>query len=126
MGLDQEGYSACKTAEFLSLSLRTVSYTIKHYRERGTVENRQRSGPKKKTNVRTDRLLLRMAKTNRRHTLGDLTYKFNNSAPYKRSQRTVQRRLHDAGFNRRRIAKSITIRGVNRGKRRAFCRSKYH
>jgi transposase len=69
MGLDQEGYSACKTAEFLSLSLRTVSYTIKHYRERGTVENRQRSGPKKKTNVRTDRLLLRMAKTNRRHTL---------------------------------------------------------
>lgn len=126
MGLDQEGYSACKIAEFLSLNRRTVSYIIKRYRERGTVENLPRSGRKKKTNVRTDRLLLRMVKTNRRQTLGDLTSKFNNSTPYKLSQRTVQRRLHDAGFKRRRIAKSITIRGVNQGKRRAFCRSKYH
>jgi hypothetical protein len=41
-------------------------------------------------------------------------------------QRTVQRHLHDAGFKRRRIVKSITIRGINQGKRRAFCRSKYH
>ena len=128
MGLDQEGYSACKIAEFLSLNRRTVSYIIKLYREWGTVENLPRSGRKKKTNVRTDRLLLRMVKTNRRQTLGDLTSKFNNSTPYKLSQRKVQRRLHDAGFKRRRIAKSITIRGVNRGtcKRRAFCRSKYH
>jgi transposase len=118
--------SACKIAEFLSLNRRTVSYIIKRYRERGTVQNLPRSGRKKKTNVRTDRLLLRMVKTNRRQTLGDLTSKFNNSTPYKLSQRTVQRRLHDAGFKRRRIAKSITIRGVNQGKRRAFCRSKYH
>ena len=126
MGLDQEGYSACKIADILSLNRGTVSYIIKRYRERGTVENLPRSGRKKKTNVRIDRLLLRMAKTNRRQTLGDLTYKFKNSTPYKRSQRTVQRRLHDAGFKRRRIAKPITIRGVNRVKWRAFCRSKYH
>ena len=126
MGLDQEGYSACKIAEFLSLNRRTVSYIIKRYWEWGTVEKLPRSGRKKKTNVRTDRLLLRMVKTNRRQTLGDLTSKFNNSTPYKLSQRTVQRRLHDAGFKRRRIAKFITIRGVNQGKRRAFCRSKYH
>jgi transposase len=71
MGLDQEGHSACKIAEFLSLNRRTVSYIIKRYRERGTVENLPRSGRKKKTNVRTDRLLLRMVKTNRRQTLGD-------------------------------------------------------
>ena len=86
MGLDQEGYSACKIAEFLSLNRRTVSYIIKRYRERGTVENLPRSGRKKKTNVRTDRLLLRMVKTNRRQTLGDLTSKFNNSTPCKLSQ----------------------------------------
>ena len=121
IGLDQEGYSAFKIAEFLSLNLRTVFYIIKRYLERGTVEILPRSGRKKKTNARTDRLLLRMVKTNRRQTS-----KFNNSTPYKLSKRTVQRRLHDAGFKRRRIAKSITIRGVNRGKRRAFCRSKYH
>ena len=110
LGLDQEGYSACKIAEFLSFNVRTVSYIIKRYRERGTVENLPRSGWKNKTNVRTDRLLLRMVKTN----------------TYKLSQRTVQRRLHDAGFKRIRIANSITIRGVNQGKRRLFCRSKYH
>ena len=126
MGLDQEGYSACKTAEFLSLNRRTVSYIIKRYRERGTVENLPRSDRKNKANVRTDRLLLCMVKTNRRQTLGDLTSKLNNSPPYKLSQRTVQRRLHDARFKRRRITNYITIRGVNRGKRRAFCRSKYH
>jgi transposase len=79
IGFDQEGYSACKFAEFLSLNWRTVSYIIKRYRERGTVENLPRSSRKKKTNVRTDRLLLRMVKTNRRQTLGDLTSKFNNS-----------------------------------------------
>jgi hypothetical protein len=62
MGLDQEGYSACKIAEFLSLNWRTVSYIIKRYWERGTVENLPRSDRKKKTNVRTDRLLLRMVK----------------------------------------------------------------
>ena len=126
MGLDQEGYSACKIAELLSLNRRTVSYIIKRYRERGTVENLRRSDRKNKTNVRTDRLLLCMAKTNRRKTLGVLTSKFNNNTPYKLSQRTVQRRLHDARFKRRRITNSITIGGVNRGKRRAFCRSKYH
>ena len=86
MGLDQEGHSACKIAEFLSLNRRTVSYIIKRYRERGTVENLSRSGRKKKTNVRTDRVLLRMAKTTRRQTLGDLTCKFDNSTPYKHSQ----------------------------------------
>ena len=69
MGLDQEGYSACKIAEFLSLNVRTVSYIIKRYWERGTVVNLPRSGRKNKTNVRTDRLLLRMFKTNRRQTL---------------------------------------------------------
>ena len=82
MGLGQEGHSACKIAEFLSLNRRTVSYIIKRYRERGTVENLSRSGRKKKTNVRTDR----MVKTNRRQTLGYLTYNFNNSTPYKLSQ----------------------------------------
>ena len=63
IGLDQNGYSACKIAEFLSLNRRTVSYIIKCYRERDTVENLLRSGRKKKTNVRTDRLLLRTVKT---------------------------------------------------------------
>ena len=72
MGLDQEGYSACKIAEFLSLNRRTVSYIIKRYRERGTIENLPRSDRKKKTNVRTDRLLLRMVKTNRRQALETL------------------------------------------------------
>jgi IS30 family transposase len=33
MGLDQEGYSACKISEFLSLNRGTVSYIIKRYRE---------------------------------------------------------------------------------------------
>ena len=56
IGLDQEGYSACKIAEFLSLNRRTVSYIIKRYQEQGTLENLRRSGRKKKTNVRTDRL----------------------------------------------------------------------
>ena len=31
--LDQDGYSVCKIAEFLSLNRRTVSYIIKCYRE---------------------------------------------------------------------------------------------
>ena len=53
MGLDQEGYSACKIAEFLSLNRRTVSYIIKRYRERGTVENLPRSGRKRDNHIPT-------------------------------------------------------------------------
>ena len=67
-----------------------------------------------------------MVQNNRRQTLGDLTARFNNSTPYKIFKRTVQRRLHGAGFKWRVIAKPITIRSVNRAKRRAFCRAKYH
>ena len=89
IGLDQDGHSACKIAEFLSLNQRTVSYIIKRYRERATVENLPRSGRIKNTNLRTDRLLLCIVKTNRRQTLGDLTSKFNNTTSYKLSQRTV-------------------------------------
>jgi DNA-binding CsgD family transcriptional regulator len=33
MGLDQEGYSAYKIAEFLSLNGRTVSYIINHLKK---------------------------------------------------------------------------------------------
>jgi hypothetical protein len=53
-------------------------------RERGTVENLPRSGRKKKTNVRTDRLLLRMVKTNKRQTLGETlcSHKFQPISPY--------------------------------------------
>ena len=98
VNLSQDGHSACEIAKILSMNRRTVAKIIKRYRERGSIENLPQSGRKKKTNIRTDRLLFRMVQNNRRQTLGDLTARFNNSTPYTISKRTVQRRLHGAGF----------------------------
>ena len=65
-----------------------------------------------------------MVRENRRHTLEDLTNKFNNTSVDNLSSRTVRRRLFESGYKRRVISKKITIRKENRARRCSFCRQK--
>ena len=59
---------------------------------------KQRSGGKKKTTARDDRVLFWRVKGNRRQTLEDLTSRFNNRPGCNVSERTVKRQLSSDGY----------------------------
>ena len=72
------------------------------------------------------KLPLGSVKRNWRHTLKDLTARFNDRTGYNVSERTVCRRLCFGGYKRRMICKKITLSRVNRDRRMGFLRPKLH
>ena len=108
------------------INSRTVQKFLKRVRERGNVENLPRSGSRRKTTPRDDRILYRSIKSNRRQTLKDVTSRFNARTGYSVSTRTVSRRLFEDGYRRCVVSKKTTISRVNREKRTRFCRQKLH
>lgn len=124
LSLSNNGFSSYKIQEFTNINSRTIQKFLKRVNERGTTENKRRSGGKKKTTPRDERVLFRRVKGNRRQTLKDLTSRFNNITGCNISERTVRRRLCDDGYRRRVVSKRITISHVNRERRKRFCRQK--
>jgi hypothetical protein len=59
-----------------------VYAVVKIYHEQGDIENRPRSGRKKKLDDRDNRKLLRLVKNNRSLPLQDITRKFNENRNY--------------------------------------------
>ena len=60
-----KSYSEIHVGRNLQLNRATVYAVVKIYRERGDIENRPRSGRKKKLDDRDTRKLLRLVKNNR-------------------------------------------------------------
>jgi transposase len=86
-------------------------------------------GRKKIVTGRSENMLStisRIVKTSRRATLKDITADFNARTPVPVSRRTVQRKLHVMKYTRRSVRKKIGIREVNKKKRMAWCRGKFH
>ena len=73
----QEDYRARKIAEKLNLSKSTVSYTIRRYRESGSLEDRNRPGPSCITTKTDDRRIKVISKCNRMLTAPQITAIFN-------------------------------------------------
>jgi hypothetical protein len=105
---------------------RTIQKFLKRMREKGNIENLLRSGGRRKTTPRDDRIHFRSVKTNRRQTLKDVTARFNQRTSCNVSSRTVCRRLFQEGYTRRVVSKNSTICQVNRRRRVGFCRRKLH
>lgn len=103
--LKNEGHSGRKIGKLLDIEPSTINKFLKHYSERGDVENKHRSGRPRKCNDRTDRQLLRVVETNRRKTLQDITATLNEGTPVKISHSTVRRRLLSFFEYKRRIVK---------------------
>lgn len=57
----------------IGISPNTVQKVLKRNSDRGSVENKERSGKKRLVSDRGDRVLERLVKKNRRQTLSDLT-----------------------------------------------------
>ena len=60
----QQDYTVRKIAEKLNLSKSTVSYTIRRYRESGSLEDRNRPGPSRITTKTDDRRTKVISKRN--------------------------------------------------------------
>lgn len=66
------------------------------------------------TDVRGDRKLNRIVKTNRRQSLEDITSTSNRNEGMRLSKITVRRMLHQEEYRRGEIQKTLTISKVNR------------
>ena len=78
LSLSHQGFSSYTIQEFTGINCRTIQIFLKRTRERGSIENNPRSGGRKKTIPRDERVIFRSVKRNRRQTLKDLTARFNN------------------------------------------------
>ena len=73
----QEDYTVRKKAEKLNVSKSTVSYTIRRYRESGSLEDRNRPDPCRITIKTDDRRIKVISKRNRMLTVPQITAIFN-------------------------------------------------
>ena len=85
-------------------------------------ENKQRSGRPSVVSERDNTLLSRIVKSNRRKSLDDITLIFNERCPRAVSRRTIQRQLHELGYSRRRVDKTLGVREYNKKMRCGWCR----
>ena len=108
-----KSYSEIHVGRNLQLYRATVYAVVKRYRERGDIENRPRSGRKKKLDDRDTRKLSRLVKNNRSFPLQDITRKFNENREDVVSSVTVRRCLYRNDFHRRVVRKNIRIREAN-------------
>ena len=71
---------------------------------------------------RGNTLLSRIVKSYRRKSL--VTSVFNERCPRAVSRRTIQRKSHELGYSRRRVAKTLGVREYNKKRRCGWCREK--
>ena len=71
--LSNEGRTKVEIAKIIGYDLSTISKFLKRFTIRKSVENSTRSGRRKLTSVRSDRLLNRLVLKDRRQNLSDLT-----------------------------------------------------
>lgn len=117
ISLTESGLKAAKVAEMLQLNPSTICRFLKRYHERGSVENKHRSGRPRSMTVRDQTALSRIVKRDRRKCLSDITEEYNKSVPKTVSSRTIQRELHRQNYWRRTVAKKLGVREINRKKK---------
>ena len=119
-----EGHKLQEIADVLKIPGGTVTGVISRYKRRGDVENLPQTGRPRLLSVRDTRSLVRLARTNRKTPLKEITTQFNENRPEDVSKRTVQRCLYREGYHRRIVKKRVRVKEVNRKKRLAWCRGK--
>ena len=90
----------------------------------GHVENKPRSGRKKKFTGRSDTALSRLVKSDRKGTLADITNKFNEIYTSTFCTRTVRRKLLTLGYKRRAVSKGMVVKSDNRKEQALWCKER--
>lgn len=96
--LHEQGMSQVKIAREVKCSRCAVQYAINRFQETGSHENRPRTGRKRVTTDRDDRLLIRQSLQDRKKTAIDLAASLSEAKGKPVSVHTVRRRLLKAGL----------------------------
>ena len=120
--MHESGQDSTEIADILRLKSRTVRYVIQKFKERGTVAAQKRSGRPRKTDSRFDRCLKILSMKDCFKTAPKLGKEMALETGVEVSNRTIQRRLCDAGLNGCVAKKKPYISDKNRKKRLDFAR----
>lgn len=119
--LKRQGQSYTEIATRLQASRVAIINLVKKHRESGSVKDSIKSGRKRATTVRDDRMLVRASLKNRRLTSTDLRQVLVDLGVTVTS-RTVRYRLREAGLTGCIAAKKPLLSSANRRARLAFAR----
>jgi transposase len=96
--LHSQGESERNIAKTIKCSRGAVQLTLKRHKTTGCFKSKRRTGRKKKTTAREDRILSRMSLKNRRRTSHLLSHDLEGATGTKISARTTRRRLTECGI----------------------------
>ena len=124
LALLNSGTSKADISRLLSLNPSIVYKFCKRFSVRQCKENKPRSGRPSVVSGRGNTLLSRIVKSNRRKSLDDITSIFNERCLRAVSRRPIQRKLHELGYSRKRVAKTLGVREYNKKRRCGWCRER--
>ena len=110
LALLNSGTSKAEISRLLSLNPSTVYKFCKRFSVRQCKESKPRSGRPSVVSGRGNTLLSGIVKRNPRKSLDDISSIFNERCPRAVSRRTIKRKLHELGYSRRRVAKTLGVR----------------
>lgn len=122
------GWSSRKISEKMNdefgvaVTYRTVQNIVNRNKKSGSITRKKNpgSGRPKKTTVREDRVLKRLAFSNRKQSIRQLANSMNESTGIQLSKRTIRRRLKEFDIRSYPCAKKPLVSRANRSKRRKW------
>lgn len=115
-----------QVSRLYGVSKSEVGNIVKRFRETGSVENKKRTGRKKVTSEKDDRILIRMSKKDPRKNAVELNAILRAKYSIKCSVDTIKRRLRHANLFGRRPSKKPLISMKNRIARIRFAKEHLH
>lgn len=122
--MSKNGLSSRKFSDLIRISPNTVQKVLKRNSDRGSVENKERSGKKRLVSDRGGSCFGKISEEKSATDFVRFNQCFNDSIPEQVSNRTVRRRLKEQCYQRCSVSKKITISKNNRQSRVSWCRSK--
>lgn len=116
------GRSYKDVADLFGKSKATIHYCVQRWRETGEVERRRGQGRKRSTTALDDRFIRMQTLRNRRQTAVQSSNQLEEVRETRVSERTVRRRLNEAGLKARRTKKAPQLQRRHRVARLAFAR----
>ncbi|CAH1979621.1 unnamed protein product [Acanthoscelides obtectus] len=110
----EQGKSQVDIAKTVKCSRRCVQYTIQRFSQTSSHKDRPRSGRKRITTDRQDRILTRESLKNRKKTSLVLAAELSEQINRPISTRTVRRRLQEVGLNGRKARKKPWLSDKNK------------
>ena len=120
------GDSIATVARKAGIAKASAQKIINRFKETGSTDNRPRTGRKRKTTTRDDRLLRRKIISNRKKSAQSVASELNEESSLSISAETVRRRMHESGFKGHVARKKPLIDRKNRLKRLKWARERRH